>query len=418
MTKTLTAIACRNIRAGARRREIPDRGCAGLHLIVQPSGHKSWAVRFRYRGQTRKLTLGPFLDNGGQEPGGEPVIGAPLSLASARELATKALRQAKSGVDPTAEKRKQRVAQHAAEADTLASIAEEFLRREGVKLRTVSQRASDLRLFYPTLGRLPVDQIRRGQYHRVLDHIADHNGPHRADRALAGLKRLLSWHAERSEFISPLGRGGRRTSMKELARSRVLTDEELRKLWLAAETYPGPYGAFLRFTLLTATRRGESAGLRRSEISDDGRTWIIPGSRYKNGKDTLIPLSEAAQAIVRQQPVLDGGYIFSADGSRPMGGFDKRKRDFDKVSGVVDYRLHDLRRTSRTLLSRAGIPVDLAERALGHTMTGVRSTYDRHDYENEKRHAFEALAAQISRVVRGPEAAVADMAEARKRRQR
>src|SRR5262249_39233547 len=60
MSKPLTAIACRNIRAGARRREIPDRGCAGLHLIVQPSGHKSWAVRFRYRGQTRKLTLGPF----------------------------------------------------------------------------------------------------------------------------------------------------------------------------------------------------------------------------------------------------------------------------------------------------------------------------------------------------------------------
>src|SRR5262245_25949915 len=417
MAKTLTAIACRNIRAGARRREIPDRGCAGLHLIVQPSGHKSWAVRFRYRGQTRKLTLGPFLDHGGQEPGGEPVIGAPLSLASARELATKALRQAKSGVDPTAEKRKQRVAQHAAEADTLASIAEEFLRREGVKLRTVSQRASDLRLFYPTLGRLPVDQIRRGQYHRLLDHIADHNGPHRADRALAGLKRLLSWHAERSEFISPLGRGGRRTSPRELARSRVLTDDELRKLWTAAETYPGPFGAYLRFTLLTATRRSESAGLRRTELSDDGRTWIIPGSRYKSGKDVVIPLSKSAQRIVAAQSML-GDYVFTADGSRPLGGFDKRKRDFDKVSGVAGYRLHDLRRTARTLLSRAGISADVAERALGHALVGVRGTYDRHAYEAEKRHAFEALAARISRVVRGPEVKVADMAEARKRRQR
>src|SRR5262249_60956905 len=150
----------------------------------------------------------------------------------------------------------------------------------------------------------------------------------------------------------------RHTKPNELARSRVLTDDELRRLWLAAETYPGPFGAYLRFTLLTATRRSESAGLRRDELSDSGSTWIVPGSRYKNGKDTLIPLSQAAQAIVAAQPVL-GDYVFSTDGSKPLGGFTKRKADFDKVSGVSDCRLHDLRRTARTVLSRAGIRVDV-----------------------------------------------------------
>jgi len=342
-----------------------------------------------------------------------------LTLAAARELAARAKREAKGGVDPTAQKRKQRVARRATEANTLQAVAEEYLKREGKKLRTLSQRRADLELLYRRLGRQPITEIRRSQYGRALDHIADHNGPVRSDRCLAALTRLLNWHASRDDdFVSPLTRGMRHTKPNELARSRVLTDDELCRLWLAAETYPGPFGAYLRFTLLTATRRSESAGLQRDELSDGGSTWIVPGSRYKNGKDTLIPLSKAARAIVAAQPVL-GDYVFSTDGSKPLGGFTKRKADFDKVSGVSDYRLHDLRRTARTLLSRAGISVDVAERALGHVMVGVRGTYDRHAYEAEKRHAFEALAAQIERIVHPPKAAIADMAEARaKRRQR
>jgi integrase len=419
MSKVLTAIGVRNLRPRAERYEVGDAGCRGLRVVVFPSGCKSYITRFRFRGLSRKLTLGSVLsDSSVAEPNVEPQLDTPLSLQAARELCTKALRQAKGGADPTAGKRQRHAARRAAEADTLQAVAEEFLRRAGAKLRTLGQRASDLGLFYGALGRLPVDQIRRGQYTRVLDRIADERGPVRADRALAALKRLLSWHAERSDFISPLGRGGRRVSPKDLARSNVLSDDELRRIWTTAETYPSPFGAYLRFTLLTATRRGESAGLRRSELSDDGRTWIIPGARYKSGRDTLIPLSKAAQKIVAAQPVLGGDCVFSADGTRALGGFDQRKRDFDKVSGVNNYRLHDLRRTARTLLSRAGIPTDIAERVLGHSMSAIRQTYDRHEYEAEKRRAFEALATQIERIVRGPEAKVADMAEARKRRAR
>ena len=418
MAKALTAIAVANARAGNQRREIPDGGCRSLYLVIQPSGVKSWAVRFRYRGAARNLTIGAFLAGNGQEPSAPPEIDTPLSLAAARVLATEALRKAKSGVDPTAEKRKQRFVQRAAEADTLQAIGEEFLRREGPRLRTLSQRRADLELLYPSLGRMPVTEIKRGQYTRVLDRIADEHGPHRADRALSALKRLLSWHAERSDFISPLGRGGRRVKPKDLARSNVLSDDQLRRIWVTAETYPGPWGAYLQFTLLTATRRSEGGGLRRSELSDDGRTWIIPAQRYKSGRDMLVPLSTAAQKIIAEQPVLSSGdYVFSADGARPLGGFALRKDIFDKVSGVGNYRLHDLRRTARTLLSRADISADIAERALGHALVGVRGVYDRFEYADQKRHAFEALAAQIERIVRPPP--VADMgAERRKRQQR
>jgi hypothetical protein len=114
-----------------------------------------------------------------------------------------------------------------------------------------------------------------------------------------------------------------------------------------------------------------------------------------------------------------GVSVLFAVGSRPLGGFDARKKDFDKRSGVSGYGLHDLRRTARTLLSRAGISADIAEMCLGHALTGVRGTYDRHAYEREKREAFETLSMQIQKIVRPPpEAAVADIAAARSKRRK
>jgi integrase len=200
----------------------------------------------------------------------------------------------------------------------------------------------------------------------------------------------------------------------------VLSDDELRAVWLAAEQDQGPFGAFVRLTLLTATRRSESAGLRRSELSDGGTTWTIPGKRYKTSyktsRDVVIPLSKAAQDIIAAQPPLAGDFVFSADGSNALTGFSERKSEFDAACGVSGYVLHDLRRTSRTLLSRAGISADIAEMCLGHALGGVRGTYDRFAYVDEKRKAFEALAALIERIVHRPGTAVADLASARSKR--
>jgi integrase len=421
---TLTPLTIKNLKPkpkdSPKRYEVSDGGCQGLRVVVFPSKHKSFIVRYRFRGLQRKLTLGPCLDqgNGEGEPDTTPEIDTPLSLAAARELATKALRQAKSGNDPVAAKQRQRQEQLAAESDTLEAISAEYLRRKGPELRSLSQRRSDLELLYGPLGRQPVDQITRGQYTRQLDVIADRNGPVRADRVLSALKTLLAWHSERSDFVSPLGRGGRRTSIRERARTRVLNDDELAKVWLAAEKDKTPFGPFVRFVLLTATRRAEAAGLRLSELSDGGATWTLPAARCKSKRDVVIPLSRAAQQITAAQPVLAGSFVFSADGSRPLGGFDDRKKDFDKHSGAGGYGLHDLRRTARTLLSRAGISADIAEMCLGHALTGVRGVYDRHQYQHEKRAAFEALAALIARIVHPPGAAVADIASARSKRRK
>ena len=401
--KPLTAIAVAKLRAGAERRELPDPGCRGLYLIVQPSGHKSWALRYRSRRRPVKLTLGPALVGACAESATAPELDAPLSLAAARELATKTLREIQAGRDPAVAKRQRRERQHAAESDTLRAVSEEFLRRVGPGLRSCGQRRADLELFYPALGQLPLDQIRRGQFVRVLDHIADERGLVRADRALSAVKRLLSWYSERSDYAPVLGRGGRRTSTKQRARSRVLDDSELKRVWQTAERF-GVFGDLVRFLLLTCTRRNEAAGLRRSELSPDGKTWTLPAARCKTKRDVTVPLSRAAQAIIAARPVLAGGeHVFSVTGRRAFNDFSHAKAAFDKAADVSGWTIHDLRRSSRTLLSRCNIRPDIAERCLGHSGGGsVQAVYDRHNYEAEMRAAFESLAALIERIVHPP----------------
>jgi integrase len=214
-----------------------------------------------------------------------------------------------------------------------------------------------------------------------------------ADQTLAIVRRILNWHASRSdEFRSPIVRGMARTKPSERERERVLSDDELRLVWKVAET--APLGCFLRFVLLTATRRNEAAQARRSEIN--GADWIIPGARYKTKKDHLVPLSAMALAAL---PKASGAFIFTTDGVKPLNA-SNFKASFDKaLPPLPRWTLHDLRRTARSLMSRAGVPSDHAERCLGHVMPGVRGTYDRHEYYDEKRRAFEALASLVERIV-------------------
>jgi integrase len=204
----------------------------------------------------------------------------------------------------------------------------------------------------------------------------------------------MNWHSTRSDtFRSPIVRGMKRA--KEQARSRILDDDELRAIWRTTGEYRHPFGAMLRFILLTATRRNEVRFAKRSEIT--GTEWTIPASRYKTKIDHVIPLSQAALAAMGNTEA--NGFIFTANGKQAIGGLDRHKRAIDKASEVTGWVVHDLRRTARSLMSRAGVSADIAERCLGHVIGGVRGIYDRHEYFEEKKRAFEALAAQIDRIV-------------------
>src|SRR6516162_5411349 len=132
--------------------------------------------------------------------------------------------------------------------------------------------------------------------------------------------------------------------------------------------------------------------MKRSEV--DGDVWTIPASRYKGNHDHAVPLSKAAQKIIAAMPVIDGSdLVFTNDGWRPVSP-SRLKAQLDAESGVAGWVLHDLRRSARSLMSRAGVNADVAEMCLGHVLRGVRGIYDRHSYSAEKRQAFETLAAQ------------------------
>jgi integrase len=389
MNKVLTDIAIRNLKPGKDRREVPDAGARGLYVVVQPSGLKSFAVRYRYAGMPRKLTLQ-----------------AGITLAAARKAAADALFELEQGRDPSAVKRQAKQAQRSAAEDTFRAVAEEYFKREGGRLRTAVARQNDLeRHVYPTLGDRPIADIRRSDIIRLLDKVEEgkplgvEGGSRMADLVLAYIRRIMNWHATRSDdFRSPIVRGMARVKAKERARERTLTDDELRAVWKTAETTPGPFGSYVQFLLLTAARRSEASDMVRGELN--GSDWTLPADRNKTKVDLVRPLSAAAQDVLSKVPKLAGcEFVFSTDGKNPISGFTRFKENFDKACGVTGWTLHDLRRTARSLMSRAGVNSDHAERCLGHVIAGVRGTYDRHEYHAEKQRAFEALAGQIDRIV-------------------
>jgi integrase len=378
----LTDIAVRNLKPGATRREIPDKQQRGLYCIVQPTGAKAFAVRYRFAGRPRKLTL---------QPG--------ISLAAARKEAADALYQVQQGADPATTKAREREEARAAAADTLEAVSADFFKREGHRIRSARDWQRDLeRLVFPTLGKRPIADIRRRDIVRLLDGVEDNNGPGQANVTLGIIRRLMNWHATRSDdFRSPIVRGMARQRKSEHTRSRILNDNELQAVWRAATSMEGPFGHYVRFLLLTAARRNEVAHMHWCEVV--GTDWTLPAARNKTKKDLTRPLSASALALLSKTPRIAGTeYVFSAAGRR-LGGMARRKKEIDALSGITGWTLHDLRRTARSLMSRAGVPSEHAERCLGHVISGVEGVYDRHGYRDEMLNAYEKLATLIEQIV-------------------
>lgn len=347
-------------------------------LMVTQRGHRSYVLQYHNRsGESRRLKIDGAVD-----------------LKQARVEAQKFIGEIASGGDPLARLQKERNAGKT----TVKAICEEYFRASAGKLRSLEQRHATLeRLVYGHIGSIQVEDLKWSRIRTMLNAIAKERGSAMADTVKAILSRIFHWHENNSDdFKSPIVKGERFNEAKP--RERSLTDTELQRVWCTAEEWKGPWGRYLQFLLLTAARRNEAAHMTWDEVVGDA--WIIPGERYKTKHDTVLPLSKRAQAILADLPrIKDCPYVFTNDGKRRIGAFSRFKRAFDEKCGVTDWRLHDLRRTSRSLLSRAGVSPDTAERCLGHTISGIRGTYDKHDYVAEKRHALEALAAQIDRII-------------------
>ena len=376
-----------------------DSDFPGFGLQTTATGHKSFVYQYRAGSVSRRMKLDGGWFRYEAERAGKP---APALKGAERAIAKREAEAVRGAVaqgrDPLAEMRQSA----SADKNTFKAIADDYLARDGSRLRSKDQIKAVLeRHAYPRIGSKPIDGLKRSEIVQMLDKVEEAAGPVAADRTLAHVRKICNWHASRSDdFNSPIVRGMARTKPKERRRQRVLNDDELRAVWKAAEGQRTPFGWLVRYILLTMTRRNEAARMTRREAVEDN--WTIPAKRHKSKKDFLLPLSQSAAILLAEIPTVgrkNDPYVFTTTGSAPISGFSKFKADFDKLCGVTGWTLHDLRRTGLTLCSRAGADPDHAEMAYGHTVQGVRGVYDVWEFRDEKRHVMELLAAQIDRIV-------------------
>ena len=369
----------------------------GFGVRVTAGGAKSFIINYRIKRDEYRYTIGSYPD-----------WSALRAVREARNLRQRIDR----GENPL-EDRKRLPA-----TNTVSVLIDEFVERyveKEAKLRTAYpiKRAFD-QLVKPSIGKIGIYELRRSDVAQMLDEVADERGLVMADKTLAWLRKAFNWYAGKDDqFNSPIVKGMARTKPRERQRTRVLSDDEIRILWPALGE-AGTFGAMAKTLLLTAQRRDEVAHMSRKEIGEDG-IWTIPAERYKTKRPNFVPLSRTALAVIAAQPKYDDcEYVFPSRTKTPFSGFGKSKATLDravlaalkkqakkgaKVEPIPNWTLHDLRRTAKTLMARAGVRPDISERVLGHVIAGVEGTYDRHSYADEKRDALEKLAAMIERIL-------------------
>ena len=241
----------------------------------------------------------------------------------------------------------------------------------------------------------PFLEIRRRDVANLLDEIEDKHSPGVADGCLAVVRKLFRWFEARADdYISPIVPGMSRSHSQ--ARERILSDDEIRAVWAASVNIP-MFGDFVRVLLLTGQRRAKVAQIA-GKISPRG----VPGRfapRRGEGKPGKLHTPAEALDIIARQPRLYGCTSCSLVGAAvSIAGFNKRMAALrDKLTAdMPQWQLHDLRRTARSLLSRAGVRPEISERVLGHAMPGVEAVYDRHDYASERADALRRLADLIT----------------------
>ena len=224
----------------------------------------------------------------------------------------------------------------------------------------------------------------------------------------------------RHPFRQPRGRG--QSPSPELHRDRVLSDDELRAVWMAAEEIGWPFGRIVQLLILTGQRRDEVGEMRWSEVDFAHEVWTMPRERIKTDAAHDVPLSSLALAHLASYPRVKGraGYVFSLTGERPVSGFSKAKERLDRLAlaalrrragergarpeeiTLAPWRLHDIRRTVASGMARRGINLPVIEKVLNHTsgtFAGVVGVYQRHSFADEKRKALETWGNFVQRLV-------------------
>jgi integrase len=403
--RSLTAASLNRIKPPARGQvDHFDNGYPGLALRVSYGGGKSWVYFYRLGGKLRRMTLGPLrtLAKDEKEPK-ETKPGDPLTLASARDAWRDARQEVLNGRDPALTRKRQKP------ATDFRGVSAEWLHRDqaGNRSHDEVKRILDHDVL-PHWGQLSVSDIGRRDALDLIDGIADRGAPVMARRVHAHLHRFFRWAVGRGVIeanpMADLPKPGGETK-----RDRVLTDDELRAVWKAADDLGWPFGPAIQLLILTGARREEIGALRWGEIDIDGAQIKLEGSRTKSGDSHTIALSTRTSAVLSDiQRISESDFVFTTTGKTPVSGWSKAKADVDAAAAIdPPWRLHDLRRTVATGLQRLGVGLQAVEAVLGHvsgSRAGVVGIYQRHSFDAEKRAALEAWGAHVMDIVHGKKA--------------
>jgi integrase len=351
-----------------------------LVMRVSYGGSRSWRVGYYVNGKPRAKTIGRWPET---------------SVAAARKAAF--------AFDPMK-------AMSEAEAGSFKEVAEAWLKRHVAAMGLLSDFEYERMLgkyVYPQWGARPFTTIRRGEVNALLDRLQDKHGKSQADAVLSVIRGIMRWFAANRDenYISPIVEGMQRDkrTLKERSRTRTLREEEIRALWNACTEMQTTFGALVKVLLLTAQRQAKVATMRWQDIDEHG-VWTVPKTPREKGHIGKVQLPPLALGIIRAQPRVSA-YVFTSRGG-PFSGFSQGtaalNRKLKHAMQDDDWTLHDLRRTARTLMAKAGVQREDAERTLGHVMGGVEDIYNRFDYFKAKTLALQALANAVERILNPP----------------
>jgi integrase len=371
-----------------------DSTCPGFGVKVTPKGRKVFIVLYRNGGagsRLRKYTIGPY---------------GRITLHQARIAALKIFAARTEGRDPAAEKQQ---ARRRLVADRVDDLVELFITEHLSKTRSAREISRLLRReIIPSWGTRSVHELDRRQVIDLVTEIASRGTPSAANKLLKVVKTFFGWCVGRAILdLSPAK--GVVAPSRERARDRVLDDKELARILGATLQIGGPYAGIIELLALTGQRREEVAQLTWDEIDLAGRTWTLPAFRTKNGKPHIVHLSKPALAVLMRMPRL-GQFVFSLSGAKPFGRFSAAKRDLDKLSGVSNWRLHDLRRTCVSGMARLGVAPHVADKILNHqtgSISGVAAVYQRHEFLGERKEALESWGEHVDCLLKSAERLVA-----------
>jgi integrase len=390
MRKALTAAFVESVKPQEKRIDYWDAKLAGFGLRVTQTGAKTWCALYRHRGRIRRLTIGSY-----------PILG----LADAREIARRALRDAQLGLDPAAARGQAR------DADSFGELAALYLERHS----KVNKRSwhEDERIMnrdlLPAWGNRKAAEIMRKDVIKLLDGIVERGAGVMANRTRALISKVYNFGIMRGVVEHNPAYKVSNPGL-EHQRDRVLSEAEIRALWIELERQPGPPAAVFKLSLLTGQRRGEILGMAWGELDLDSGWWTLPSQRAKNKLTHRVPLGPQSLAILeqlRERRPQDALYVFPGPKRRPISNPQKWLIRLKTASGL-DFRFHDLRRTAASMMTGIGIERLVVSKILNHVERGITAVYDRYSYDNEKRAALVKWDRHLARIVIEPAANVID----------